>query len=54
MVASIPCEVKSENTELIANRSIALKNTCGIGGVRYVELNETLYLNPEDGKTKLT
>jgi ligand-binding SRPBCC domain-containing protein len=54
MVAGIPCEVRSENTELVANRSIGLKNTCSIGGVRYAELDETLYLNPEDGKTKLT
>lgn len=54
MVAGIPCEVRSENTQLVANRSIGLKNTCGIGGVRYVELDETLYLHPENGKTKLT
>lgn len=54
MVAGIPCEVRSENTEVVANRSIGLKNICSIGGVRYAELDETLYLNPEDGKTKLT
>jgi carbon monoxide dehydrogenase subunit G len=54
MVAGISCEVRSENTELVANRSIGLKNTCGIGKVRYVELDETLYLHSEDGKTNLT
>jgi ligand-binding SRPBCC domain-containing protein len=54
MVAGIPCEVRSENTGLVANRSIGLKNICSIGGVRYVELDETLSFHPEDGKTKLT
>jgi len=54
MVAGIPCEVMSENTEIVANQRLGIKNRCGIKGVRYVELNETLHLDSEDGKTKLT
>ncbi|MBF0566119.1 MAG: hypothetical protein HQK89_12850, partial [Nitrospirae bacterium] len=53
MVAGIQREVVSENTEIIPNKKISTKNTCGLKGWKFVFIDETMEFDTINGKTKI-
>ena len=53
MFAGMHCEIDTENTDVVVNQRLAYKNTCGVKGIKRIELDETISFSSEDGKTKL-